>query len=45
MISMMLRLVFLPRGASYGTEGDRIVDRLSDARSRAGPAESSDSCR
>ncbi|GJX23212.1 hypothetical protein Tco_0227657 [Tanacetum coccineum] len=28
------------RGASCGTEGDRIVDRLSDARSRAGPADS-----
>ncbi|GJT47945.1 hypothetical protein Tco_0974102 [Tanacetum coccineum] len=33
------------RGASYGTERDRIVDHFSDARSRAGPAESSDSCR
>ncbi|GJX25894.1 hypothetical protein Tco_0232190 [Tanacetum coccineum] len=33
------------RGASCGTEGDRIVHRLSDARSRAGPAESGDSCR
>ncbi|GJY69543.1 putative reverse transcriptase domain-containing protein [Tanacetum coccineum] len=32
------------RGASCGTEGDRIVDRLSDARSRARPAESGDSC-
>ncbi|GJU68210.1 putative reverse transcriptase domain-containing protein [Tanacetum coccineum] len=31
-------------GASCGTEGDRIVDRLSDARNRAGPAESGDSC-
>ncbi|GJY96524.1 putative reverse transcriptase domain-containing protein, partial [Tanacetum coccineum] len=31
--------------ASYGTEGDRIVDLLSDARNRAGPAESGDSCR
>ncbi|GJS36174.1 hypothetical protein Tco_0534556 [Tanacetum coccineum] len=44
MISMMLRLVFSPRrgsirGASCGIEGDRIVDRWSDARSRAGPAE------
>ncbi|GJW84647.1 hypothetical protein Tco_0157792 [Tanacetum coccineum] len=26
------------------TEGDRIVDRLSDARNRAGPAELGDSC-
>ncbi|GJV52187.1 putative reverse transcriptase domain-containing protein [Tanacetum coccineum] len=31
-------------GASCGTERDRIVDRLSDARNRVGPAESSDSC-
>ncbi|GJZ01718.1 hypothetical protein Tco_0519679 [Tanacetum coccineum] len=28
------------RGASCGTKGDRIVDRLSDVCSRAGPAES-----
>ncbi|GJT56994.1 retrotransposable element Tf2 [Tanacetum coccineum] len=28
------------RGASFGTEGDRIVDHWSDARSRAGPADS-----
>ncbi|GKB60280.1 hypothetical protein Tco_0916466 [Tanacetum coccineum] len=33
------------RGASCGTKGDRIVDRLSDVCSRAGPAESGDSCR
>ncbi|GJS84332.1 hypothetical protein Tco_0750873 [Tanacetum coccineum] len=33
------------RGASYGTKGDRIVDRLSDACRRDGPAESGDSCR
>ncbi|GJZ42592.1 hypothetical protein Tco_0589847 [Tanacetum coccineum] len=32
------------RGASCGTEGDRIVDRLSDVRSRSGLAESGDSC-
>ncbi|GKB89270.1 hypothetical protein Tco_0961542 [Tanacetum coccineum] len=31
------------RGAPCGTEGDRIVDRLSDARSKAGTAESDDS--
>ncbi|GKA22489.1 hypothetical protein Tco_0708451 [Tanacetum coccineum] len=28
----------------FGTEGDRIVDHLSDACNRAGPAESGDSC-
>ncbi|GJY47656.1 reverse transcriptase domain-containing protein [Tanacetum coccineum] len=32
------------RGASCGTKGDRVVDRLLDSRSRAGPAESGDSC-
>ncbi|GJW21524.1 hypothetical protein Tco_0032146 [Tanacetum coccineum] len=32
------------RRASCGTEGDRIVDRLSDARNRTGPTESGDSC-
>ncbi|GJT46200.1 putative reverse transcriptase domain-containing protein [Tanacetum coccineum] len=32
------------KGTSCGTERDRIVDRLSDARNRAGPAESGDSC-
>ncbi|GKA42676.1 hypothetical protein Tco_0735336 [Tanacetum coccineum] len=32
-------------GASCGTEGDRIVDRFSNAHNRAGPAESGDSCR
>ncbi|GKB03308.1 putative reverse transcriptase domain-containing protein [Tanacetum coccineum] len=31
-------------GASYGTKGDRVVDRLLDSHSRAGPAESGDSC-
>ncbi|GJS71046.1 hypothetical protein Tco_0703887 [Tanacetum coccineum] len=30
----------IEKGASCGTEGDRIVDRWSDAHSRAGPAES-----
>ncbi|GJT91498.1 putative reverse transcriptase domain-containing protein [Tanacetum coccineum] len=45
MISMMLHLMFPPRrGASCGTERNKIVDRLSDARNRAGPAESGDSC-
>ncbi|GJR56391.1 putative reverse transcriptase domain-containing protein [Tanacetum coccineum] len=43
MISMMLRLVFPPRRASCGTEIDRIVDCLLDARNRAGPAELGDS--
>ncbi|GJU03099.1 hypothetical protein Tco_1113437 [Tanacetum coccineum] len=32
------------RGASCGTKGDRVVDRLLNSRSRAGPAESGDSC-
>nr|GEW21427.1 putative reverse transcriptase domain-containing protein [Tanacetum cinerariifolium] len=33
------------KGASYGTKGDRVVDRLSNARSRHEPAESGDSCK
>ncbi|GJU44414.1 hypothetical protein Tco_1201680 [Tanacetum coccineum] len=38
------RVTFGYSGASCGTEGDRIVDRLSDARNRTGPTESGDSC-
>ncbi|GKE73533.1 hypothetical protein Tco_1535574, partial [Tanacetum coccineum] len=32
------------RRSSYGTKGDRVVDRLSNARSRHGPTKSGDSC-
>ncbi|GJR07821.1 hypothetical protein Tco_0790473 [Tanacetum coccineum] len=39
-----LSVIRIHKRSLYGTEGDRIVDRWLDARSRAGPAELGDSC-